>query len=316
MSEWLPSLNSLRAFEVTSRHLSYQKAAIELRVTPAAVKQLVAKLEASIGLQLIQRKGRGLALTEHGAQGLDDLTSAMRLIESSVSKMRKPARETRLFVSVESSFATAWLVPKLSGFRVLHPDVTVLIDSNQAIVDLENSTIDIAIRYGVRSRGELIVHRLFDDKVFPACSPNLASGPTSLHTLEDLSGVPLIHWDLSPLPWAKETQRWFTWKNWLKQAGRSHRSTDKGLYFSEYSQAVQAAIAGQGVLLASWPILRNPIDTGHLVAPFEHYLATNIGYELVATKETVKQPHVQAFINWLLDSAALEASAKSPFFNR
>ena len=65
----MPSLNSLRAFEAVARHLSYQLAAEELRVTPAAVKQLVSKLEASVGSPLLERKGRGLALTPGGLRG-------------------------------------------------------------------------------------------------------------------------------------------------------------------------------------------------------------------------------------------------------
>ena len=48
-SDWLPSMHALRAFEAVSRHLSYQHAAEELNVTPAAVKQLVTKLEQSLG---------------------------------------------------------------------------------------------------------------------------------------------------------------------------------------------------------------------------------------------------------------------------
>ena len=66
MSEWLPSLNALRAFEAVSRHLSYRKAAEELSVTPAAVKQLVQGLERSLDRSLLKRQGRGLALTEIG----------------------------------------------------------------------------------------------------------------------------------------------------------------------------------------------------------------------------------------------------------
>ena len=313
MSDWLPSLNSLRAFEATSRHLSYQRAAAELRVTPAAVKQLVSKLETSVDVQLIQRKGRGLELTERGVESQGDLAAAMRLLESCVSKMRKPSKETRLFISVESSFATAWLVPKLNGFRALYPNVTVLIDSNQSIVDIDNGSIDIAIRYGVKSHGDLVIHRLFNDKVFPACSPSQANGPKPLQALKDISTVPLIHWDITQIPWAQETAQWFSWHSWLAQFGAENLSTKKGLYFSEYGQAVQAAIAGQGVILASWPILRPPLEAGLLVVPFKEHLATNIGYELVATKETAKQPHIDAFIEWICGAAKLEGSAKDPF---
>lgn len=309
MSEWLPSLNALRAFEAVSRQLSYQKAAEELRVTPAAVKQLVSKLETSVGAPLLRRKGRGLELTARGLRGRDDLAQAMGLIEASVSKLRGRDGETRLFVSVESSFATAWLVPRLEGFRARYPDVTVLVDSNQSIVDLELGHIDLGIRYGVKSRGDLVVHRLFDDQVFPACSPSLAKGPPALRSLDDLAQVPLIHWNTAQFGWMQETRRWFTWESWLSRVGAGHLPSNRGLYFNEYGQAVQAAIAGQGVLLASWPILREPFDAGLLVAPCPERLTTDIGYELVVTKENAKRPEVAAFVEWLLEATGPETSS-------
>ncbi len=302
MSHWMPSLNALRAFEAVSRHLNYHKAAQELSVTPAAVKQLVTKLESSLGAQLVRRKGRGLELTARGASGVGDLSSAMNLLEISVRKMRRSAAEKQVFVSVESSFATAWLVPRLESFRAQHPDVAILIDSNQAIGDLSGSHIDVAIRYGVKSQSGLIVHRLFDDEVFPACSPTLAAGPPTLNELADLEKVPLIHWNLTHLTWAEETRKWFTWEGWLKRANAGHVSTAGGLHFSEYGQAVQAAIAGQGMLLASWPILREPLEAGRLIAPFDQSLTTDIGYEMVATTENGRRPEVAAFIEWLLSA--------------
>ncbi|WP_371225552.1 LysR substrate-binding domain-containing protein [Roseovarius sp. 2305UL8-3] len=300
MADWIPSLNALRAFEAVARHLSYRKAADELRVTPAAVKQLVSKLESAVGAPLVRRKGRGLELTARGERGQDDLSAAMSLLGESVRKFRTPSSENRLFVSVEASFASAWLVPKLQGFRVRHPEVTVLIDSNQSIVDLGQGEIDVAIRYGVDSPGDLVAHRLFEDEIFPVCSPALAP---ALKTLADLAHVPLIHWDITQLPWAVATRRWFTWETWLNAVGASHLMTKQGLIFSEYGQAIQAAIAGQGVMLASWPILRELVDSGVLVAPFSERVTTDIGYELVTAPETMARPEVAAFVAWVLETA-------------
>ncbi|MDH3743238.1 MAG: LysR substrate-binding domain-containing protein, partial [Hyphomicrobiales bacterium] len=190
-------MHALRAFESVSRHLNYQLAAEELHVTPAAVKQLVSKLEAALGTRLLRRKGRGLELTEDGKAGREDLGVAMRYIASSVAKMRRHEDINKLIVSVESSFATAWLVPRLEEFRARHPEINVLIDSSQRIVDLQRSEVDVAIRYGVERDDGLSVHRLFDDRIFPACSPAFANGPPSLRNLEDLAEVTLIHWDIS-----------------------------------------------------------------------------------------------------------------------
>lgn len=300
-STWLPSLNALRAFEAAARHLSYKMAAEELRVSPAAVKQLVSKLETSVGAPLLERDGQGLALTPRGKAGLGDLSSAVELLGSGVRKLRGTDNKKHLILTVEASFATAWLVPRLEDFRAKFPQVNVLVESSQQIIDLERSEVDVAIRYGVESDAGLTVHRLFDDQIFPACSPALAKGPPELKGLEDLTAAPLIHWDLTRVEWARATRRWFVWENWLAHVGACFEASGEGLHFSDYGLAVQAAIAGQGVVLASWPILREPVEAGLLVRPFAQIVTTDIGYDLVTTQEARSRPEVDAFIAWILD---------------
>lgn len=300
----MPSLNSLRALEAVARHLSYQGAAEELRVTPAAIKQLVAKLEDAMGRKLVERQGRGIALTEAAKEATGDLGLAMRHMADAVQKMQRSDEGERLIVSVEASLATSWLVPRLEDFRAQHPSINVLIDSSQQIVDLTRANVDVAIRYGVSSAADLITHRLFNDLVFPACSPARAKGPPALTSIEQLGDVPLIHWDMSQLPWATETRRWFDWHAWAKKSGLEGLDTSRGLRFSDYGLAVQAAISGQGFILASWPILRDPFDAGLLVQPFpDSAQRTGIGYDLVMTKEASDRPEVSAFADWLKEIA-------------
>lgn len=303
MSDWLPSLNALRAFEAVSRHLHYPRAAKELNVSPAAVKQLVSKLEVSMGTKLIVRDGRGLALTPVAMQGKGDLSAAMELMISSVKKMGDSDSAKRLIISAEASLATTWLVPKLAEFHSRYPQINVLIDSSQEVVDLHRSDVDIAIRYGVESDGSLDSRRLFDDRIFPACSPTLASHPQQLKQLSDLNSVPLIHWDLSKMVWAQSTEKWFSWKGWLDRVGETDVATDKGIYFSDYGLAIQAAIAGQGVVLASWPILNDVIDAGLLVCPFREVISTDIGYDIVTTEHAGQRSEVEVFVSWILEVA-------------
>jgi len=116
MSEWLPSLNALRAFDAVAWHLSYRDAAAELHVTPAAVKQLVGKLEAALGPALVERRGRDIALTRAGAEGVPGLRTAFKQMTDAVERMRAGGRRNLLTITVEPSFAAAWLVPRLDGF--------------------------------------------------------------------------------------------------------------------------------------------------------------------------------------------------------
>ncbi len=296
----LPSLNSLRAFESVARHLNYHTAADELRVTPAAVKQLVSRLEQSIGTPLLMREGRGLTLTPAGQAGLSDLSLAMKHMKSSVEKMREDRLSKQIIISVEPSFSSAWLVPQLAQFRLTFPDITVLIESSPQLVDLERNHVDIAIRYGIQEHGKLVHRRLINDQILPACSPTVAKSLPSTNALADLSTVSLIHWDTTKLEAADSSRRWFLWQNWLAHFGAENIATTKGLHFSDYTQALQAAIAGQGVVLVSKPILSNLFQAGLLTCPFKEQATPEIGYDVVATAEAMKRSEVQVFVDWIL----------------
>lgn len=303
MSEWLPSLNALRAFECVCRHLNFAHAADELAVTPAAVKQLVAKLEAALGTKLVVRDGRGLALTAAGRAGRDNLAAGFTQIAGAVRQMRAQDQRRRLIVSVEPSFATAWLVPRLEGFRARNADVDVLIDSSLKIADLEHGGADLAIRFGAPAPPGLVCRRLFDEMLCIFSSPSLLEGPAALRDLSDLARTTLLHWDLTEIPWAVTTRRWMDWRLWLAEVGADHVPSETGLRFSDYNLAVQAAVAGQGVVLGSLPVLQSLVEAGLLVCPFPERVKTDIGYDLVTTETTLQRPEAQRFLEWITSEA-------------
>jgi LysR family glycine cleavage system transcriptional activator len=309
MNEWLPSLNALRAFEAVSRHLSYRDAAQELHVTSAAVKQLVRKLEESLGTPLVQRRGRGLTLTSAGVVGLTDLHNAFKQIANAVEKMRQLEERRTLTITVEPFFAAAWLVQRLGAFKGKNPEVDVLIDSTMRIVDLEREAADIGIRYALKPSKELIAHRLFDDETLAVCSPSLAEGPPALKQLSDLKDVTLLHMDPTDREWLSLSSRhWFDWQTWLATVGAREIKTGPSLRFNDYNLAVQAAIAGQGVVLGSWPIVRDAIEANLLVSPFAERARTDVGYDLVVTKEALEKPEVAGFVEWILEEIGPSAT--------
>ena len=160
--------------------------------------------------------------------------------------------------------------------------------------------MDIAIRFGGPADDGLIVTRLLDDWVFPACSPSLVDGPVKLKDIEQLHDVPLIHWDLSSLTWATAARRWYDWGAWANHVGLEGR-------FNDYGLAVQAATSGRGVILASWPTFRDQFDMGLLVKPFPGCeLRADAGYNLLTTPEAAKRSEVIAFSEWLVEVAGKE----------
>ncbi len=303
MSNWLPSLNALRAFEAVSRHLNYRKAAEELKVSPAAANQLVSKLEDAIGAPLLKKKGRGLALTPIGAAGREGLALPFRQIEDTVDRLRMMSNSERLIVSATPSFAASWLVPRLENFKKKHPSIDVLIDSSIHVVQVDRGVADVGIRFGVKDHGNLVVHRLFEEELCAMCSPSLAKGPPQITKIEDLADATLLRWDLSSFEWASNTRKWNYWKHWLAQYGADHVEPGDGLRFTDYNQALQSAIAGQGFIIGSIPILRDLLEANLLVNPFERGVATDIGYDLVTTETARARSEVATFIQWVLEES-------------
>ena len=303
MSEWLPSLNALRAFAAVCRHLSFAQAAEELRVTPAAVKQLVDKLEEAIGQELVTRSGRGLALTAAGLLGREALSEGFAQLTAAVERMREHSGRQRLIVSVEPSFATAWLVPRLERFRKHNADVDVLIDSSLKIADLRSGDADIAIRFGKKTAPGLVAHRLFDEHLCAFCSPALARGKPGLRKPEDLERATLLHWDMSELGWASATRKWMSWQGWLERAGACHVELRHGIAFSDYNLLLQSAVAGHGVMLGSLPVLHDLVAAGLLVNPLGVTVDTDIGYDIVATPEALERGEARRFADWIVAEA-------------
>ncbi len=305
MSDWMPSLAALRAFEATARHLSFVRAAEELHVTPSAVKQLVRRLEEALGQPLIVRDGRGLRLTEAGETGLGDLARGFAHLEQGVARIRAHDGRRRLVLTVEPSFAAAWLVPRLDRFRALCPDIDVLVDSSSALADLDRNAADVAIRFGAAHGEGQVVHRLFEEALCAFCAPALARGPGGLETLAGLNRVPLIHWDIPALGWGAATRAWMGWEPWLHRLGASHVDPRPGIRFRDYNLALQAAIAGQGVVLGSRPVLQDHVDAGLLAVPFPDTVGTDLGYDVTATAAAAERSEVQAFIGWVTAEAGI-----------
>jgi len=104
---------------------------------------------------------------------------------------------------------------------------------------------------------------------------------------------------MEPLAWASNTKRLMGWKPWLEHLGASHIQPGPGLRFSHYNLAVQATIAGQGIVLGSAPIFRRLVEARLLINPFTEKVTTNIRYDLVTTEKAAMKPEVISFSEWI-----------------
>lgn len=300
----LPSLNGLRAFEAVTRHLSFSAAAAELNVTKAAVAQQVRQLEEEIGTSLVQRSGRGLVLTEAGQACLSDLRGGFDLLFRASRRMREAIGRSRLVISASPSFASTWLVGRIGDFKKRQPDLDVLLDATHEMRDLWRDNVDAMIRWGHGHFPDLHATQIFKEDLFPVCAPSFLEGPNAIRTLADLAKHTLLH-----LEWNADYESWPNWETWLKAANAPQIDASRGVWVSQMSMALQAAVQGQGVALMTRAIAASELDSGRLVAPFDFELHTPFGYYFVCRKDRIRSAKIVAFREWLIEAAAAALKA-------
>ena len=304
MRHRLPSLNALRAFEVTARHLSLTRAARELNVTPAAVSHQVKALEADLGVKLIGRQGGEFYLTPAAQAALPALSAGFDRLAEAARRLRADKTVHFLTISVGAAFASTWLVRRLAGFRERAPEIDVRLQTTDELADFARDGVDVAIRFGGGEYPGLCAIRLFADEISPVCSPRLLERGPPLETPADLVGHTLLH-----VEWTLHMGETYDWEMWLRAAGVDGVDFSRGPRFTHSNIALLAAIQGQGLALASDSLAGDDLKSGLLVRPFHINLPLNFTYYLIYPEEAGDIPKIAAFREWLLGEieAAREA---------
>ncbi|MBA6338724.1 MULTISPECIES: transcriptional regulator GcvA [unclassified Colwellia] len=293
MSNRLPPLNALRAFEASARQLSFTRAAEELFVTQAAISHQIKSLEDFLGIKLFMRKNRALLLSEEGQAYYLDIKDVFNAINEATERLFARGEKGAITVSTQPSFAIQWLVPRLNAFYALHPDIDVRI---KAVDQPENSLtgdVDVAIYFGRGHWADIDAEQLQKEYLIPVCSPLLLQGKKPLDKVEDLINHTLLH----------DTSR-RDWKRWFKQVNVKATNVNHGPIFSHSAMVVQAAMHGQGVALAHSFLAKPDIDAGRLICPFEDVLESKNAYYVVCRDRQVDLGKIAAFREWVLDTVA------------
>ena len=297
MKRSLPPLSALRAFESAARHLSFRSAADELAVTPTAVSHRIRVLETHLRCRLFVRKVRAIELTEQGRMLYAAVSRGFDVIASAVERLHSPKRRS-LTLSTTPAFAAKWLVPRLADFHARYPELDLRIHASNDPVDLRAGQADLAIRYGHGYYDGLHSTLLLRDRFAPLASPAL--------TIKGATGLlaqTLIHFD-----WHRPPPIDLSWAAWARAAGLTGLDTESGIRYSEESHAIQAAVAGQGVALASLVLAADEIRMGLLevcAAP----MLDALSYHLVRPVESLDADAVASAHAWLIDQARASINA-------
>jgi DNA-binding transcriptional LysR family regulator len=307
----LPPLDQLEAFEASARHLSFTKAAEELFLTQSAVSRQIASLEAHYELPLFRRLHRALRLTDEGQRLHLAVSDVLTRLHQAGAELKRGRGSRTVVVTTTPGFAGLWLIPRLAGFTAARPDVDVRISATYDVVQLNRDGVDLAIRYTDAKRAGPSAQLLFDEVVFPVCSPKLLrDAKRPLKHPQDLSRHALLQKESDPID---SLQHWSTWLRAMKLDGLKPART---IQFSMYDQLIQAAVDGQGVALARSPLVDELMRRRKLVAPFDAAVASPRSYYLLQSSAAPRKPEVKEFIGWLRDeiehSSLQKAGASVP----
>ncbi len=278
-------LNGLRALEAVGRLGSLRAAAGELGVSTGAVSQQVIKCEAQLGKAVFDRTSRGVVPTAFGRELLGQLTSGFRILDGAVGLSHRHS-DSILTISVAPVLASKWLVPRLADYQRKHPDIQVRLDASVTIVDPDASDIDIALRVGKGDWPGVAADFLLPQEVFPVCAPDMAA---RIHEPRDLLALPIV----------LDANSSIGWDVWLKPFGLGEKDLKEGNTFTDAALALDAAIAGQGVMLAWQTLAHYALSVGQLVAPFPERAATGFGYWLVTSATRREPAKVRDFRDWI-----------------
>lgn len=279
----LPPLSTLRAFSAFCQAGNITLAGAELNVSHAAISQHIRALETHLGVGLVDRSGRALALTTEGEQLARALELGFGAIGTAVQDIKGADAHRPLHISCTSSFAASWLMPRLPDFRIKHPEINLMLDPSPKLVTLKPGGIDLAIRHG---QGDWPG---YDVELLLASPMVIVAAPGLLKTKGEITPA-----DLADYPWLDElgTTEWSTWleAHGVRPSAQSTRIQVPG------NLLLDGVRSGQGVVVTVRHFVEEDLKSGRLV---ELYCETDDrGYHIV-TRPGVLRPAARKFVQWL-----------------
>ncbi|WP_432454676.1 MULTISPECIES: LysR substrate-binding domain-containing protein [unclassified Agarivorans] len=290
MDNRLRYLSALRYFEAASRLKSYSKAADELFVTQAAISQKLRQLEERLGCKLFIRRGREMQLTDKGQILQKYVTDGFKNLITGLNRIQNEPLEGVLNVSAPRSFSTRWLMPRLWKFTMEYPHVPIRVQTVKAI-DIRHTETDVLIWQGNESVAHLDLEQetLFEEAIFPYCSPQLAKSMQFEHPAQ-LLDCWLIDFHSAS----------FSWDQWFHRAKVSaKREALQWMEVSTFDMAINAVVGGHGACLATESISADFVERGLLVKPFDIGLNPGICYSVISDPSSSRVRRIHAFKLWL-----------------
>lgn len=291
----LPPLTCLQAFEASARYLSFTRAGQELHLSPSAISRQILQLEEFLGRRLFTREHNYLRLTPAGETYAVDVRRMLELCVNSTSSLMARVVKSRLTISCTAGLSVFWLAPRIGSFLAANQDVEIRIIVRDHFGVVSNAEYDVGFFYLKNAPLTAThTHKLFDEKVFPVCSPAFLDGrrvtPKELqsHTLLVLEDA---------------ERSWMSWHSWFECNGISGFTPQAKIIANSYPVLIELAVYGKGIALA-WDRVIDPMLDGPLVRASDADGTLGGAYHLTWPSERSESSAARRFRAWVEDQLA------------
>lgn len=303
MRRRVPSTQALLCFEAAARHESFTKAAGELSLTQSAVQRQVVGLESFLGVKLFRRARHGIVLTEAGLDYSRLVARRLDAVErDTLTVAGRGEAAGSLDLAVVPTFATRWLLPRLSGFRALQPGIHVNLETRTRPFLFADTDFDAALYAGtaadIANWPGTQATELLAEEVVPVCASSLIAPRRRLSPGQ-----------VATLPLLQQSTRPYAWRQWFEAQGVSGVRDLDGPRFDLFSMLAVAAAEGMGVALMPTMLIDAELARGELVIPCERPLRGERAYYLVVPERKLGNPVLERFRDWLVSVTGRSSNA-------
>ena len=291
-------INEFRAIDTFAKAValgSIRRAAIAQGVTPQAASQTLAQLEKHLGVRLLHRTTRSLALTDEGQRFLEATQPALAALERALNSARESKDEVAgplRIVGPRSSFASI-LMPVIDEFCRLYPDIEPDVRLDDGIGNWVLDRVDVGFRIGAAAEEGVIARRLFPVQLIVCAAPDYLRRfgvPTTVDELAAHRCSVFRH------PATGQALPWY-----LKVDGEVvHRHVTPTLSTNDTELEMQAVLAGQVIGQLSNLSAAGAVRGGKLVPVLLQHISDHIGLHLYYGNRTAQPKRVRAFIDLAL----------------
>ncbi len=282
-------LRALQAFDAAGTHSSMSKAAETLGVTHGAVSRQIKQLEQYLGVPLLHRRPNGVEKTDAGERLHLATRQAFAALQIGLRGVKRVRDGRAVAISLSASLATKWLVSRLPTFRARHPGIALFLDTNDEVIDFDDSDVDVALRYGVPNWGALHCERLMDEDLIVVAAPSLVANETLPMTPAAIARLPLLHDHFNP-----------AWHEWADAVGLNRSQVASAdVKFGDSAVLITAAIDGQGVALARRLLVGDDLDAGRIVRLDATNLSLDRALYFVCRRGDRDRAAIRSLRHWL-----------------